>query len=511
VITLDEYLLQAGIDHSIRWADRISVYADPDDHAANPYPHQLSGLNLAFAYNRVGIYDETGAGKTLPIQAYAIARAGQGHRVVALMPPILIDQFYESIHASFVPLEKYVKVGILRGTPEQRKKLVAQYDKLGWPDILLMTYNMFLGKKVEQEFDGHKVKLSDGYSSLLKKRYYNVLIADEAQILRNSESNIHKTVYKWIGGKDTDEAGLVLSTGTMAHTHLHQAYGMIRLVTPDAYSGRTEFERLHVQWDEYSEYDKVVSYSNYDILTANLYAQARRVTKAEVREDMPEKINTIIPVQLDEPHKALYKKLLKERLLILEEEFIDATHDSALRQLALRLISNPNSYSDKKIRNALDDALYQIIDTVGIDATKLLVFIHFNETADRLADMLKKYNPVVLNGQTKNRTKAKEKFLYDESCRIAICHPKSAGAGLNFQKVSSDSVFYECPDSPGDIGQAGDRTHRLNSTVPTNNYFLSPGGTWAAKKIRQVVKKDREINAVVQDKKALLEDLFDGL
>ncbi len=512
MITLDQYLLTSGISHSIEWAEDIQVLADPDQPERDPFPHQYEGLNLTLAYNRVGIYDETGAGKTLPIQANLIVRVAQGHRCVALMPPVLLDQFYESIHASFVGIEKHVSIEILEGTPKQRQKLIDRYNETKWPDIIILTYNKFLGKKKTEIFEGTKVKISDGYYKTLKDSYYNVLLCDEAQVLRNSTSNIHKRVYKWIGGKDTDEAALVLSTGTVAHTHLHQVYGMIRLVTPTAYGSHHAFKTLHIQYDEHSEFEKIDDYSNYEILTMNLFAQARRVEKKDVREDMPEKLSKAVPVILYSAHRSLYRRLLKERILMLEDKFIDATQETSLRQLAMKLVSNPNSYSDKPIKNAMDEELFQLIDSIALDSTKLIIFIHFNETADRLMELLGNYNPALINGNVSGstaKTKAKLKFLKDDTCRILIAHPKSAGAGLNLQKVCSNVVFYETPDSPGDVGQAMDRVHRLNSTETVNVYFLSPSGTSAAKKIRQVVKKDDKINRVVGDSKALLGELFD--
>jgi SNF2 family DNA or RNA helicase len=497
-MTFDELLLQSGIGdvQEIAWSQDVTL----QDHI-HPFPHQLSGINLLCGGNeRAALYDQTGTGKTLPIQAYALYRAGEGHRVIVLMPPALLTQFHESLYGTFKGFGDYVKIAILRGTVAQRTKMVENWKATELPSIVLMTYGLFKGSKA-----------GAGYAQELKKLGYNVLIADEAQALRNSSSLVHKQVYNFVGGKKDNDGkfGLVLSTGTPSHTHLEQNYGLIRLVTPRAYGSKSEYERLHVIRNYGSPFKEIVGYDNYDVMTLNLYARARRVEKKDVAKDLPDKIHTVVPVHLEPAHMRLYKKLLDERVLQLQDTFIDAVQDQALRQVALRLISSPNEFSDAPIKNAMEDTLKELIETVDLERTKVLLFIHFNATADRLMELLKEYSPALINGAVTKKDIPIHRFLNDDTCRVMIAHPLSAGAGLNLQSVCSDVIFYECPDSPGDLVQAEDRVHRVSGTTETVNvYFLSPKDTWAAKKIVQVQKKDDIINRVVGDKTALLHDLY---
>ena len=495
--TFENLLLKSGIQDVIEipWSNTVSLRE-----GIVPFEHQLSGINLLHSYERAGLYDQTGTGKTLPIQAYSLYRAGEGHKVIALMPPALLLQFYESFYETFEGLEDKVTIEIFRGNPKQRNKILERWDREGCPDITMMTYNLFRG-----------AGKNPGYANEFKKRGYNVLIADEAQALRNSSSGIHKKVYNFVGGKkDTlGEYALVLSTGTPSHTHLEQNYGLIRLITPRAYGTKSEYERLHVIKNYSSPFKEIIGYDNFDIMTINLYARARRVEKKDVAKDLPEKIHTVVPVDLDPAHMRLYKKLLDERVLELDGTFIDALQDQALRQIALRLVTDPNSFSDATIVNNMESTLLELVENIDLERTKVLVFIHFNDTADRLKVLLSEYKPAVVNGRTKNKEVEIKRFLHDDTCRVMIAHPLSAGAGLNLQSVCSDVIFYECPDSPGDLVQAEDRVHRISGTKETVNvYFLSPRNTWAAKKIRQVQKKDAMINKVVGDKTSLLNDLF---
>ena len=495
--TLESLLLAAGIQdvQDIPWARQLKLAPK-----IAPFEHQLSGLNLLCTYERAGLYDQTGTGKTLPIQAHALYRAGEGHKVVCLMPPVLLKQFHNSLKDTFPGFEEYVDAQILKGSVAKRKKIIE-----GWgdrpPSILIMTYSLFRG-----------VPKYPGYHAMLKKLGYNVIIADEAQALRNSSSKIHKIIYNYVGGKKDDKGafGLILSTGTPSHTHLEQNYGLIRLITPNAYGSKSSYERTHVIRNMGSPFKEIVGYDNYDIMTLNLYARARRVEKRDVAKDLPEKLHSVLPVELRPAHIRLYKQLLNERVIELKDALLTAVQDTALRQMALQLVTDPQRFSDTPVPNAMEETLLELLSTIDMERTKVIVFIHFNSTADRLQEVLKEYHPAVINGKVSNKERPKEAFLTDDQCRVMIAHPLSAGAGLNLQSVCSDVIFYECPDSPGDLTQAEDRVHRIVGTKETVNiYFLSPTGTWAAKKVVEVQKKDAIINRVVGDKTSLLHDLFE--
>ncbi len=497
-ISLDQALLNSGVPHDIPWAADVTISL-PGNYL--PFQHQYEGTNLLCTYDRAGLFDEAGTGKTLSMHINALWRIGCGNKVLALMPPVLLKQFYEELFSKFLNVGHYVTVEMFRGTPRQRAAMIDRYDIEGWPDMLLMTYDLFRG-----------TKKNDGYHDMLKRKEYTVIIADEAQALNNSSSRVHKKIYRYIGGKKLElaEAGLVLSTATPSHTKLEQCYGLVRLKSPRAYGTKSEFERLHIEYNIHSPYKEILGYHNIDILAMNLYSQGRRVEKADVAKNMPDKIDTLVPVELVPGHMTLYKQLLNEKILQLEDEFIDATQSSALRNTALQLVTNPNRYSDKPIKNAMEEALMTLLDSIDLDLTKVLIAIHYNATAAKLAEFLVKYNPVVMNSKTRDKDASKEAFLTDPKCRVMIAHPKSAGAGLNLQSVCNNVIFYECPDSPGDITQTGERVHRIVGTdAAVNIYFFNALGTWVSKKIKQVVVKAEHINSIVGDKKALMSDLFD--
>ena len=507
-IKLGKAFHTSGLPYQPGWVDEISVEL-PDDYTI--FEHQYSGTNLLGVNTRAGLFDEAGAGKTMCLQLNALWRISYGNKVLGLMPPVLLKQFHSELHDKFPGIEDYVRCEIFRGTPAQRAKMVERYEIEGWPEILLMTYQLFNGTKSRP-----------GLWRPMKERDYSVLIADEAQALNNCDSKLHKRVFNYVGGREVDAPtsnALVLATGTPSHTRAEDCYGLVRLMSPYAYGSKSEFDRLHLEIKTIKidqgegkviSYDQVVGYNNLDLLTVNLYAHSRRVEKRDVAPDMPPKIHTPIPLELTPPHKTLYKKIIDERLLEVDGRLIDLTQESALRQAALQCITNPNKYSDKPVSNVMEEWLDGLLETIGIEHTKLFIVAHYNDTIAHLKTYLKQYNPVVLNSTVTNKDHSVEAFKNHSNCRICIAHPKSGGTGLNFQKVCSNVAVYEAPDSPGDLSQAEDRVHRVVGTDATVNIWMPYAtGTLAARKIKRLVKKDYHINRVVGDRKALLGELFD--
>ena len=74
---------------------------------------------------------------------------------------MLLLQYEKAQRADFPGVADYISWHILREVPARRKKLYAKWDEGGWPDILMMSYQMFrkLRKKTYE-----KVKWLNGGS-----------------------------------------------------------------------------------------------------------------------------------------------------------------------------------------------------------------------------------------------------------------------------------------------------------------------------------------------------------
>lgn len=509
--TLRDYLQEAGV-------------LDPPTEAGliimpfKPFRHQVSGLAELLGFERAGLYDDAGTGKTLPLQAYASLFALYNNKVIVVMPPALLGQFQESWLKFMVDIEKYVTIRIFEGTVAKREKLWAGWDAGQWPDVLMMTYQMFSSLHRIKAKPDKKINRKDGGSYIrkgwakdkqhkLKIKGYNVLVMDESQAVKNISAGVTKVTRRFV---DNGDNNLVLSTGSPLGNTPEDCYAPIKLITPNVYETKAAFERNHIIRNIHSPFREIIDFINIEELHRNLFLQARRVTKEEVNPDLPPKLVSAVPVKLGQSHRKLYRQLLTSRILEFNGQMIDATNASKLRMVALRLISNPEHYVDDGvcIPNEMDVACDELISSIDPQQHKIIIFSNFRSTVARLKAKYASLNPASINSETRNLNVERLKFVNDDSCRLILLNPVSGGAGLDLQ-VSSYTIFYEPVTTPGQWIQAVARNHRTGQKADcVNIYLLNPLQTLASKQIKSLVDKDEVMQSVIRDPNKLLRELL---
>lgn len=508
--TLHHYFVKAGVRENLPFAMKIRM--NPDK---SPWKWQVTGLNQALGFPRFGLYDDPSVGKTLVSQAFAMYMAGYGNKVVVIMPPILLDQFTESFLEWFPNYQDVFNLHVLDEGPAKRAKLFAQWRMFGWPDIMCMSYQMFSKvprpKKLKNK-DGTVREIlpnnpDDFISDVLKEAGYNVAICDEAQALKKPTSMMHKTVDYLLGAES--ESALLLMTGTPIHNEITDAYGLIQLMTPGKYHDLKEFENMHCRY-KYDEdgRERLIGYKNMDMLTTALYARGRRVTKDVLKLKDPQLIQ--MPVKLDPAHRALYKKLVKERFLEYGESIILADNQQSLRQKSLQIVTNPHLFSEKKIKNNVLEAVDTILEGINMQEEKVVLFANYQDSIRTLTTEMRDrgYNPATVYGGTGNNPKMIKKFLMDPTCRVMVAHPRSGGVGLNLQSVCRYVIFVEPTSVPGDFRQASDRVHRSGQKRTVSFYILKVIGTISVNSIINMLRKEGEIMRVNMDPKSILGQLM---
>lgn len=468
--TLHHYLTEAKIGIPTDLPDLPMLF--------EPRPHQVSGLNQCLRHDRFGLFDQQGTGKTCVMQAYSLVHRWNGYRSIIVMPPILLEQYEESLFDTFMDLRGFVTTHQMEQGPKGRTELYDKWNHSQWPDFMLMSYQMFNKKEIQEMVVPH----------------YNIFIADEAQFLRGRDSNVHNTFYDLTD--DHKESALLLATGTPIHTTPEDAYGVVRLINRTAYSSERNFNNTHIITENirialkrpihgrhWTIQRRTIGYRNLSYLKKALYKHGRRVLRRDVLPiDEPTMIE--IPVHLHQKHLTLYRRFMNTRFLELEDgDILAAETAQALRQELLRMVSNGHAYTDSlSVRqNRIFEAIRTII--ASDPGEKITLFANLRMTIEELAKEFKEYNPALayggMGGSKQNR-KQVNRFLTDPECRMLIANPKSAGAGLNLQSVCYRAVFVEPTSIPGDFKQASDRFTREGQKNPVIIYVLRPMDTIAS-------------------------------
>lgn len=501
--TMEDALLAAQVDPQYAQAFRGIVLPFA------PKPHQIVGLQAMIYWHRMGLFDEARTGKSIQMYMAAIYFAHFNFKSVFLMPPALFDQFRED----FDDLKGHkLSVKIFDMGAVAREKMFTEIAMAPSkaPDCLIMSKEIF------------KKHVGD-----LIAAKYRCLFFDECHIGLQS-SNIYTpkkqlttygAVQRFI---DSVKNGrLVLATGTPISNELASTYSLISLKTPEAYRSKREFDFIHVG------YKPIVvrgprgvrtvhvldsnGYKDLPLLHTNLYKQAVRATKMDVLSIEAPNIQEI-PIRLHPGHYELYRRVIRDRLLEIDGELLDARQASQMRMTALQLITDPESYCDagKKIQNAVIEGVQTLLDTANVVQNKVVLFANFNKSVELLAEHFKKLNPAVVygpNGPDKNRESA-ARFKTDEKCRILVANPIAGGVGLKLGHVSQTVILVEPVSTPGQFDQSISRVILHGQTEPVSVYILRVLNTISPNAISLMLGKAEQANEVLRDKKTLLDTLL---
>jgi SNF2 family DNA or RNA helicase len=473
-----------------------------------PRPDQLEDALDYIQWPLSANFSQVGTGKSLVSYLYTMYHLNQGRKVLVIMPPPLISQYRRNFLEQ-VKGHPY-STGVLRKDRAKRHNEMDNWDETGWPDVLYVSYNLFIK-----------------YSSSLRAAGYVAVICDEAHCISNPATIGFQRVFGFVhrGGNYT----LHMMTATPSPTELRVAYGQIKLKDPRAYGSFDQFDRMHVDYeprmitieDKKTGDDKQIKkmvisgYKNVEQLHEKLMFHAKRRLQKEVLSiAAPTLIDHIVP--LSKKHEALYQKLLLERMLELDnDELLIARNSSALRQMALQIITNPWKFQTEAEQFKLEEVepvqvLLALIDTVDLETTKLIVFCHFKETVSLLAKLLSKYNPALIYGDS-DTDKNVDKMLHDDTCRLGILNFQSGGAGFNLQSVCHQVIVYESTGSPGILEQGIGRVQRGGQEHPVVVWLMRYGMSESGRLLTKAFARAEAIKISLGDETAFTDFVITGV
>lgn len=207
-----------------------------------------------------------------------------------------------------------------------------------------------------------------------------------------------------------------------------------------------------------------------------------RRTKEEVASDLPDKVETLVHIDLGAEHRRIYEQaLMRERAKIL-----DLAGDSAkridllasitrLRQLALDPALVDPAYG--AAGSAKIEYLADVLDEIVPRGHRALVFSQFTSFLARIRDVLERrgVRVVQLDGSTRDREGAIDDFRSGRA-PVFLISLKAGGTGLTL--TEADYVYVMDPWwNPAAEAQAVDRAHRIGQEKKVNVYRLVAADT----------------------------------
>lgn len=408
--------------------------------------------------------DDMGLGKTL--QAIALLtnlHEEKKKKSMVIMPKSLIYNWENEIKR-FSPK---LKVGVYYG-------INRDFSLLKKVDIILTTYGT----------------IRNDIENLLEQKF-DLLVLDESQNIKNINSQTTKAVLLLNAKKR------VALSGTPIENNLLELYSLFRFLNPEMFGSVQEFTNDYiVPIQKYSDTLTI------EELRKKIYPFLLRRVKKEVLADLPDKIEKLVYVDMNDEHRRFYEERRKYYYSLLEKNTSSQGNFDkffvlqAINELR-HIVSSPELESKKIISSKKEVLIENVIEAIE-NNHKVLVFVNYLSSIESICDSLKenKIKYLKMTGQTKDRQNLVDKFQNDSRYKVFVMTLKTGGVGLNL--VSADTIFIYDPWWNTTVeNQAIDRAYRLGQDKTVFAYKMIMRNT-----IEEKILKLQEI------KNKLLDDLI---
>ena len=320
----------------------------------------------------------------------------------------------------------------------------------------------------------------------LEKAKFHHAILDEAQMIKNPKA---KGTQACLSIKS--EYRLALS-GTPIENSALDLWTIFRFLMPGLLGSRIDLEKSLTT--DSSKINK--------ILQRQVAPFVMRRLKKDVATELPPKIETELPCQLNQEQMHTYRRLAEKGILEHGNNLEKAINRgpmhlfsllTRLRQTCcdLSLLPGVKRGGTMGIKNEI---LIQKIHDLKASNSKAIVFSQFTSYLNILEnDIRKEFRDIKilkLTGATRDRAKPVDEFQNSPNCSVMLASLKAAGLGVTL--TAADYVFIMDPWwNPAVEEQAIDRAHRIGREKPTLIYRMIAQGT-IEERVRELQKNKKQ-------------------
>ena len=444
-------------------------------------PYQHRGFSWMYRNAQIGfgsvLADDMGLGKTLQVITTLLKYKEDGllekEKALVVAPTGLLTNWEAEI-AKFAPS---LKTKIYHGT---NRKLEKNDDF----DVLISSYGIIRSDAKE-----------------LKKKKWHSLVIDEAQNIKNNNTEQSKAV-KSIGANN-----FIAMSGTPVENRLSELWSIMDYSNRGLLGNIKEFNESY--GNPIEQFNDAAVADSLKKVTGPFMMRRLKSDKTII-SDLPDKIEINSYATLVKEQASLYEKTLQKAMEDIDD--LDLSDEKALfvRQglvlqmiLALKQICNhPTQFLKNKIMDpALSgkvDLLFDKLDSIVESGEKVLIFTQFTEMGNLLKQFITdryKEEPLFYHGgcNLKQRAAMVDGFQNNRADKIFILSLKAAGTGLNLT-AANHVIHFDLWWNPAVEAQATDRAYRIGQKSNVMVHRFITKNTF-----------EEKINDMIQAKKALAE------
>ncbi|WDV45485.1 SNF2 helicase associated domain-containing protein [Clostridiaceae bacterium M8S5] len=417
--------------------------------------------------------DDMGLGKTLQVLSYLKAKHEQKKGISLIVVPTSLIYNWLNEAQKFVPS---LKIIVVNGHKEDR---VAILNNLENVEIIITSYTM-----IRNDIE------------IYKEINFSVCILDEAQHIKNYNSKTSKAIKKL---KTKDRFAL---TGTPIENTLLELWSVFDFLMPGYLLSINKFRELYEKPILKSQEEKALISLKKHIAPFIL----RRVKK-DVLDDLPEKIENKIVVELTNAQKKLYiaylNKYKEEINNLIKTDGYAKSHIKVLAALTRmrQICCHPNLFLENYNETSSKlDLVLELIDELIEGKHRTLIFSQFTSMLRIIEEKLveKKISYYYLDGSIKSKNRNEMVTKFNEGHKeVFLISLKAGGTGLNL--TGADTVIHFDPWwNPAVEMQAEDRAYRIGQDKVVHVMKLITKGTIEEKIYELQQKKKIMIDSIIQ-------------
>ena len=441
------------------------------------YAFQKKDISFIETKNgRVLIGNEMGLGKT--IEALAYLQLHPEKRPAVIVTPASLKLNWEKEAKIWMSPEPSIQ--ILSGT----KPYPLNGNEVRNNDLIIINYDILFP-----------------WLETLKKIQPQALIFDEIHYIKNNQAKRTKAV-KDLGKNIPHIIGL---SGTPIINRPIEVYNAVKLIDntilPDFWSYAHKYcgaKHNGFGWD-------FSGATNTKELHQKLLSIMIRRKKEDVLTDLPEKIHSYLPMELD--NKKEYVKAENNFIQWIRE---NKGESAAIRASNAEILTKIEELKQLTVKGKMKQAIDWIHNFLEIEE-KLVIFATHKSTIEKLmlefGDLAVKIDGSVPINQ---REEAIKQFQTDNKTKLFIGNIKAAGVGITLT-ASSHVAFLELPWTPGELMQAEDRCHRIGQKNNVTIYYILAVNTIEEEIANMLDKKRKVLDSILDGKITEEESLLTSL
>jgi SNF2 family DNA or RNA helicase len=400
----------------------------------SPFDHQRTTADFLTLNSRCFVFNEAGTGKTSAAAWAAdyLMNQGKVKRVLIVCPVSIMETAWRS---DLFKTVMHRTVAIAQGSKAQRKAVIA-----GNYEFVIIN------------FDGVKVVTEE-----LVNGGFDLVIVDEANAIKSVQTERWKCLSELI----KPGVRLWMMTGTPASQSPLDAYGLAKLVNPDAvprFFGAFR-DRVMIKMSQY----RWIPRQDAQSIVHQVLQPAIRFTKAECL-DLPDMLYSTREVPLTPQQAKYYDAIKKQMAVIAAGSEVTAVNAASMLNKLLQ-ISQGAVYTDDRdvVEFDVDNRVNELLDVIANTNEKVLVFVPYRHTLEMLEERVLKagYTTATIHGGViaTKRAEIIKQFQTEDDPRILIMVPQATAHGITLTRANQ--VVWWGPVASTEIYiQANARAHR---------------------------------------------------